>query len=215
MKQVAHGLGYFHRSSHGYWKARSYFKGDLVREVFVTVFDKEKRATCQGYLFLCRGNALLTLLSDAGSLRTGIYEFTADDTFSVSETDDLTNILNKTTSTEKNLSVATSHKVAFVTVNGRYHLLHSIQVARTYGKSTLNWKTTYLVGDAYVDQAKALTNALSDVVKGKLITPTNLPGLKPATSLVMIYTATMVTPAVILILLYFFYLLFTGNLQLN
>lgn len=213
MKQIVQGLNWFDKSAHGYWKAKSHFKGDLVREVFVTAFDKEKQETAQGYLFLTRENALLSLLSNAGGLAAGVHEFTSDDSFSVSETGDLTEILNKTVSTEKNLSVGTSHKVAFVTINSRYQLLHSIQVAHTYGKSQLNLKTTYLVGDNYVDQAKALAHALSNVVKQKPISEVGLPGLKASVALTTIYVGTLVSLGVVAVLLYFLYLFLTGNLN--
>ncbi len=185
----------FHRYTHGFWLARRFFKGELQREVFVTIHDTKLKVSTYGYLFLTQKAAFL-FVSSGISLTSGVYKLEPTDTFELlSETSDkdLATLLQGT-GFEKSLRFSVSNPIALIGINNReYLLLTDIQPDVNIGSKVLNLKTHYFTDKEYVLKVQNLITWLQETSR-RLTTDSSLmplPGIGYKLALFNIYAVSI------------------------
>ncbi|PJE66716.1 hypothetical protein COU93_02845, partial [Candidatus Shapirobacteria bacterium CG10_big_fil_rev_8_21_14_0_10_36_6] len=149
-------FSWFHRSTHGFFLAKKYFKGKYKREIFLTVYDPKLDKSCYGYLFICEDNVILSILHDLTD-SSGVYELDSSDILSIIEDDiGLGRIINSDKNGEKYAKVSTLNKICYVNLNDKYLLLINIQSDRIYYSTLLSgaYSVTYLTKKNYISKLK-------------------------------------------------------------
>jgi len=201
---------WFSGLTHNYFVARKFFKGDLQREIHVTVYDPVLDMSSYGDLFVCQKNVLLSINTGL-TYEAGIYEFEMNDIFSQVTSDDelLTKVLNKT-GEATTLTSKTVNEKPLIWVNKQFLILPGLQAELKNGTLLQgSFKTIYLNRKDDAQRIENLFNIIQKVIRGESFsTGTMLPGLSSSQFLVSIYFVLIFAPVfTIAFVLFFFFIL--------
>lgn len=183
-------FSWIHKSTHGYFLAKKYFDYKYKKEIFLTIYDPKLNKSCYGYLFICDGKVLLSILNNLSDAN-GIYEIEITDQFSIVDNEtSLYKIINSDNGGEKYADVSTLNKICLVNLNNKYILLINIQSSRIYYPTIASgaYFIKYLTQKDYVTKVKNLVYLIDRIVNKKQISfdlPTH--GLSALVSVVNIY----------------------------
>jgi len=167
MKILKTDLKRFHAFTHGYFAAKPFFQGRLLREIMLTLYDKRLGASSYAYFFLCERNILLFAhqMDGAGNV---LAELDSKDIFTTEPADSpsLKDVITANPHFERALSARTSGKTNYVLLNGNYLLLLNIQPDRSYGSSKGSLRTIYLTGGNYLERTENALRMMREILAG-------------------------------------------------
>ena len=192
--------------AHGYLRIRRFLKGRLLREVLVTLVDAQAGVSSAAYLYLSERSVVL-FVQRLNGMRKVALELEAGDRLELVEAgnDQLQRVLEAAPHTEINLNVSATNPVAFIFLNQRYLLLHSIQPHEGQAGMSINLATVYLTGADYIQKTRHLMAVISDILAGRPPqTHLRLPGLNAAVALANTYTIAIASVVVIVVIVLVF-----------
>lgn len=204
MRVLAQGVGHVGSGVQGHRLAAQYFRGQVVRQLFATLYDKHTRRSELAWLYLCEHNVLLfaNSLNDTPGV---LLEIEPWDQVRVQPIDDriLGVILGSVSWAQPSVSVRTTGPICVLEINQQYAVLEGIQPKGTQG--SFSWQTTYNTGKDYVAKMQNLAQQIWSVQRGGTARATGtLPGLSSG---VMTANVIAVTIGAILTILFFLFVL--------
>lgn len=155
----------------GYFSSKRHFRGELVREILITLYDTVERTSDFGYMYLCEGNVVIYLQKSTRGYENSVCELEQSDTLrEVSSTDEfLKAILNQSSGAERVLNVKTTGEISYIFLNERYIILCNIQADLALGSETYNLLNVYLTADDFREKVRHTIGVMNAIILGEIV----------------------------------------------
>ncbi len=155
---------------HGYLSTSHFFRGNLIREVPLAIYDETNRTSNPGYLYIC-DNVVLLYIRNNGHMEATIFELTKKDTLeTVVNTDERLHdyFLSLHDSTLKS-EIPKHQYFSFLVLNNDYVLLPDTLSGLTIGEVHSNKAILKKLKKSDLQKTQNLASMISEVLYNKEI----------------------------------------------
>lgn len=192
MQILASKLPFFYRYIPPYFVVKRFLQGKLLREIWITYYDKEASQAFKGRMYLTDQNLIIYLYNyrgiKPGAFASGIVKqlTDADKLTVIADTEfDLNRFYSAAAYAEKNFSISVSHPVSFVGINEEAVLVCGIQP--DYGYSW-NIRMHIFTGADFQQETKNFVEMATKILQHQdTPTPEPLPGISATVALLQSY----------------------------
>jgi hypothetical protein len=192
MQILSSNLPFFYRYIPPYFVVKRFLQGKLLREIWISYYDKQHNEAFKGRMYLTDQNFIVYLYNyrgiKPGAFATGIVKqlTEADKLTVIPDTEfDLNRFYSATAYAEKNLSISVSHPISYVGINDEAVLICGIQPDNGY---SWNIRMHIFTGADFQLQTRNLVEMAIKILQHQNTqTLEPLPGISATVSLLQSY----------------------------